>query len=354
MKRFNKILILSALSLAVVSCSSENTESKEAVKLKALVTMEVATKKDFSHKIHVPGTVETDQDVLVTAEMGGLITAINVKEGQTISAGQVIATIDASILSANVQELQTQLKFAEYMLDKQKELKKRGVGTELELESAQNQVNSLQASIQSLNTQRGKSAIKAPFSGVVDQVYAKKGQMAGASTPVIRLVNNSDIDITASISEKYFAKVKEGTNITVAFPNYSDTTITIPITYIGGYIEPTNRTFRIKSTLKKNNYFLPNMLAELTISDMYVKDGLVIPSKAVMKDQENKDYLFILSPNGNSENGGKLWKAKKAYVHVIESYNGETLIAGKFVKAGDKIAVEGAKGIADGEVVRTK
>lgn len=353
MKSLKNLVALGIVSVALISCSEEAAfEATE--QQKPLVSSFKVEKKDFVHRIHVPGTIETDQDVLVTAEMGGLITAINVKEGQRISAGQVIAQVDASVLSSNVQELQTQLKFAEYMLEKQKELKKRGVGTELELESAQNQVNSLKASIQSLDTQRGKALIKAPFSGVVDQVFAKKGQMAGAATPVIRLVNNSTIDITASISEKYFAKVKEGTSITVAFPNYSDTTIDIPVQYVGSYIEPTNRTFRIKSTLDKNNYFLPNMLAELTITDLKVKDGIVVPSLAIMKDQDNKDYLFKLSPEGKAENGNQLWRAKKVFVEVVESYDGETLIKEINIKKGDMVAVDGAKGIADKDIVRTK
>ena len=59
--------------------------------------------------------------------------------------------------------------------------------------------------------------------------------MAGASTPMVRLVNNNTIDITASISEKYFDKVVIGTPITVSFPNYSDTTISVPVEYVGNY-----------------------------------------------------------------------------------------------------------------------
>ncbi|TNE72786.1 MAG: efflux RND transporter periplasmic adaptor subunit [Bacteroidetes bacterium] len=355
MKQVQKLVYLTAVSFLFVGCG-ETTETTEiSEQLKPLVTGAPAMKKDFEHRIHVPGNVETDQDVLITAEMGGLVTAINVKEGQKVSAGQVIAQIDASVLSSNVQELQTQLKFAEYMLKKQEELHRRGVGTELELESAQNQVNSLKASIQSLDTQRGKALIKAPFSGTIDQVFAKKGQMAGASTPVVRLVNNNSIDITASISEKYFDKVVVGTPVIVSFPHYSDTSIQLPVDYVGNYIEPTNRTFRIKSTLNNNNYFLPNMLAELTITDMKVKDGLVVPSEAIMKDQNNKDYLFKLVPlNKKSEDGSQLYKAVKMDVTVIESYNGESLIKKNGIQPKDMIAVKGAKGIINDEVVRIK
>ena len=91
---------------------------------------------------------------------------LNVKEGQKVSAGQVIAVVDASVLSSNVEEIKTQLEYAEYMYNKQKELNKRGVGSEFDMETAKNQVASLKASMNSLNTQRGKAVIKAPATAI--------------------------------------------------------------------------------------------------------------------------------------------------------------------------------------------
>jgi membrane fusion protein, multidrug efflux system len=347
-----KSLFLFATILMISSCSEEVAD-KEVVDQKPLVSSSVVEIKDFVHKILVPGSIETEQDILLTAEMGGLVTQISVKEGDRVSAGQVIARVDASILASNVQELQTQLQFAEYMLEKQKELKRRGVGTEMELESAQNQVSSLKASINSLNTQKGKAIIKAPFSGVIDQVFAKQGEMTGAASPIVRLVNNKSVDITASISEKFYGKVKKGTQVTVSFPNYSDTSIQMAIEHVGNFIEPTNRTFRIKTTIKNNNYFLPNMLAELSITDMDIKDGLVVTSASILKDQNSNDFLYRLTPAKGK--GASNWQVEKVFVTVIESFDGQSLIrSGQKIKEGDKIVLEGAKGITDKDIVRVK
>ena len=151
MKR--KLVGLFALSMALVSlnsCSVESTETElKEEKLNPLVTLHKAELKDFTHEIRVQGNVETDKDIIINAEMGGLITSIQVKEGQNVISGQTIATIDASILSSNAEELKTQLEYAEYMLDKQEELQKRGVGSEFDYETAQNQVNSLKTKMNS-------------------------------------------------------------------------------------------------------------------------------------------------------------------------------------------------------------
>lgn len=285
--------LLVGAAFIVPACAPAEDKEKEEEQGSSAAKVEVADVEltSFEHRIRVQGNVETDEDVMLTAEMGGLITSVRVKEGQVVNKGTIIATVDASILASNMQELKTQLEFAEYMLEKQEELNKRGVGSEFELEQAKNQVNSLKASMASLGTQQGKAVIRAPFKGTIDQVYAVKGQMAGPSAPVVRLVNSNEVNITASISEKHYKSVKEGTEMEVSFPNYGDMKMNLKVETVGNYIEPTNRTFRIKTTVKDNKELLPNMLAEISITDMSVEEGIVIPAEAILIDQESNDYV---------------------------------------------------------------
>ena len=351
------LLIALSGALVLTSCggdASKEDSPKEEVKLDPKVTLGKVEMKPFTHEIRVQGNVETDEDITLSAEMGGLITRINVKEGQTVRKGAVIATVDASVLSSNVQELNTQLEYAQYMLDKQIELQKRGVGSEFELETAKNQVNSLKASMQSLNTQRGKATIRAPFTGVVDQVFAKKGQMAGAASPIVRLVNNDNVDIVSTISEKHFSNVRVGTPIRVSFPNYSDTVIELKVSNVGNYIEPTNRTFRVMANIPNNKTLLPNMLAEVSITDMNVESGMVIPSKSILKDQNNKDFIFV-ARDEKTVDGATTFKVYKINVVIIERFEGDALIETTTdLKKGDNVVVEGARGISNGDTVRAE
>ena len=342
------ILYLLPLSIVISGCGgAESSETAPEETLELYVKTEEVANKTFTHEIKVQGNVETDQDVLLTAEMGGLITSVNVKSGQHVSKGQIIAQVDASVLSSSRQELETQLQYAEYMLEKQQELNKRGVGSDFDLEAAKSQVNSLKASIESISTRQGKAIIKAPFSGVIDQVFAKQGQMAGPSAPLVRLVNNSSVDITAMISEKHLANIHVGTPIEVTFPNFKDTTVKLQITSVGNYIEPTNRTFRIMASIPKNDILLPNMLAEVHITDLVVKNGLVVSSKSILKDQNSKDFVYVAKKTGDGQ-----YKVKKTNITVIESFNGETLVApSSEIKEGLLIVAEGARGITDGDIV---
>ena len=350
MKLIIKLTYIVILAASFSACSSEEKKTVAETSFLPLVEIETADVKAFKHTINAQGNVETDQDILLTAEMGGLITKVNVKSGDRVAAGQTLVVLDAALINSGAQEIETQLEYAEYMLKKQEELKSKGIGSEFDYETARNAVKSLRAKLNSLNTQRGKSAIKAPFSGIIDVVYAKQGQMAGPQSPLLRLVNNSNVEITASISEKHLSKIKVGTLIEVSFPNFNNTILNLKVNTVGNFIEPTNRTFRIAAKVSGNKELLPNMLAELRITDFTVENGLVIPAKSILKSQDNSDYVWVALPSSKGN-----FKVQKIAVELIENQDGEALIKDNAaIKKGTKIIVEGARGITEKDQVRIK
>lgn len=347
-----KITIKYLFAIAIIgmtASSCDAPEEKKNEKKLPLVETSPMKVKPFVHQIKVQGNVQTDFDALITAESSGVLRSITVKEGQKVTKGQVLARVDGAILASNAQQIKTQLSYAEYMLEKQEELNKRGVGSEIELEGAKNQVNSLKSQLNSLATQQGKTAVRAPFTGIIDQVMAKNGQMASPSQPLFRLVNNNTVDIVSTISEKHFANVSVGKEMEVSFPNYLDTTLVLKITNVGNYIDPTNRTFRVKATIPNNKWLLPNMLAEVKITDLNIEKGTVVDAKSILKDNEKNDYLYIIQ----QKNGKKI--AQKVIVDVLSTYEGKTLVKeNKKLKENIPVVVAGALGIANNEEVRTK
>lgn len=304
----------------------------------------------FIHKIDVQGNIETDRDVLLNAESGGLIRAVMVKEGQRVSKGQVLVQIDADVISSSIQEVQTAMEFAEYNYNKQKELFDQGLGSEFQLQQAKSNLDNLKSRLSGLKTQKGKFVITAPFDGVVDQVYAKVGAMAGPQAPVLRLVDNREIKVLADVSERLYGRLKVGMPIDVQIPSLGDSSIMMNITQIGNYIHPSNRTFRVQATLKNNKVLLPNMLARMTISDYTNTNALIIPSDAVLRDRNNFSYVFVAL----KENGALI--AKRLDVEVVESFNGfsEVKLSDGGLQVDMLVVVKGAKGLSENDLIRTK
>ena len=325
-------------------------EKTEDVSSIPLVTIGKVKEESFEHKISVQGNVETDQDAVINAELCGLISEIHVNEGDRVEKGQSLVSIDASMVNASIKEVQTQLDYANYLLKKQEELKSRDIGSEFDYEGALNQVNSLKSKLNTLELQRSKANILAPFSGVIDQVFAKQGQMASPQGPVLRIVNTNEITITADLSEKHLKNIKVGTVVKVSFPNFKDTTIAVKISSVANYIDPTNRTFRITATVKNNKILVPNMLAELEITDIKEEKALVIPSISILKDYNNRDYVFAAKKSKENT-----YTLKKVFVNEIEKFNGVSMIEVKEkLSVGSNLVVKGIKGITESDIVRTK
>jgi membrane fusion protein, multidrug efflux system len=320
-----------------------------AVENELMVTSGIVERKDFVHKIEVQGAVETENNAMINAEASGVIRRVHVKEGQKVSSGQALITIDAAILSSQINEVETQLELANYMYEKQKKLMDEGVGTEIEFEQAKAQKNALESSIRTMKSQQGKTVVRAPFSGTIDEVRVSLGEMAAPGVPLLRLVDNSDVKITASISENLLGKVNVGTNVELRFPSLNDTVIDSKITSRGNFIDPTNRTFRIRIELAKNKLLLPNQLAKLSITDFSRDSALVLPSEAILQDTQNRNYVYKLK---KAEDG---YSVKKVFINVIKRFNGEACIESEVkgeLKSNAKVVVSGAKGITETDIVK--
>ena len=313
-----------------------------------VVTAENVQIKDFVHKIEVQGAVETDKNALINAEASGTIRQVHVKEGQKVSQGQALVTIDAAILSSQIQEIETQLELAVFMFEKQKKLMEEGVGTEIEFEQARANKNRLESSIKTMNSQQGKTVVRAPFSGTIDEVMVSLGEMAAPGVPLMRLVDNKDVKITASISENLLGKIKVGTPVDLNFPSLNDTIIQSTISSRGNFIDPTNRTFRIRIDVKKNTLLLPNLLAKVNLTDFSRKDALVINAESILQDTQNQFYVYKIV---ETEAGTGV---EKVFVNVVKKYKSEACV--EPVNAGaltgnDSVVVKGAKGITESDLV---
>lgn len=303
--------------------------------------------EDFAHKVEVPGTVETDRNALVTAEASGVIKGIHVKEGQKVSKGQALMTIDSEILASNIEELETSLELAEYMFEKQQKLMDQGVGVEIEYEQAKNQKLSLEQKLKTMRSQKGKTVVRAPFSGVIDDLMVNEGEMAAPQFPLLRIVNNSSVTINASLSENLLSKVNIGTAVEMVFPSLNDTTIVSVVSNKGNYIDPTNRTFRVQMEVKNNTLLLPNQFVKVNVTDFTRKEAFVVNAEAILQDTDNNNYIYRLTKS--KEEG--VFEVEKIFVNVVKKFKGMACIEGN-VAEGDLIVMEGAKGITEADQVK--
>ena len=169
----------------------------------AIAVMAKEVKKGiFKNPFEVQGIVKSDKNVLVSPEVPAKIIRLLVKEGQKVSKGQIIATLDGSTANAQINELKGSLELAKLNFEKQQRLWNKNIGSEMQYIQAKNQYEQLQNAIQTAQTQLGKYSLRSPISGTVDEIMANEGEFVGSMTggPVARIVNLSNIKIVASAS----------------------------------------------------------------------------------------------------------------------------------------------------------
>ncbi len=308
-----------------------------------IVAIDSVRNSEFSEDVIFQGNVTADRTIMLGPETSGLVKAINVREGQYISKGKTIATLDSEILRQNIKEVQKTLELSEYMLQKQQNLKDQGIGAEATFIQSKNQVESLRTKLATLNTQVSKSRVVAPFSGYVEEIFTKLGEMASPSMPMVRLVNLEKMVVKAEVSEGYLMDIMVGDKVTLNFPSIGKVIDDAKITSVGKYINPTNRTFPIQVSINnKDKQIIPNLIAEVSVEKDFTKEAIIVPSSSVLTDSEGNKYAYVLVDGMSS-------KRKVDVIHVKEKYT--QISSSSEVKIGDLIITKGANSVSEGQKV---
>lgn len=299
----------------------------------------------FSHYFDIYGSVEADENIQIYAQSSGEILSINVKEGQEVKAGQVLMRIDSEVLQRNKEQVQTQLKLANDVYEKQQRLWDKNIGTEVQFLEAKNNKESLEKQLAGINAQIDMSIIKAPFSGVIDDIFPKRGEMASPGMPLVRLVNLNSVYINADVSERYVSTVKSGTKVKVLFPELNieiDTTVVLT----GQYINPNNRTFTIRVNVpNKDGLLKPNLLARLKIEDFKADSTIVIPNGLVQQTPNGENFVYLLKSSTEGH------QTKRVHIESGMSYGNETMVESG-IEPGDLLLNKGARSVKDGQEVQ--
>ena len=301
----------------------------------------------FKHYIDVSGSAEAVREAFISPEVGGQIREIYVNEGDYVERGKLLAKLNTEITESSIEELKSGLDLATTVYEKQKRLWEKGIGSEIQYLNAKNNKESLEQKLVTLQAQLDMSLIKSPVSGIVDEIYKKKGELAVPGMQLMQIVNLEEVYINADVPESYLANVNEGEKVKVEFPVYPEMNIETPIYRKGNVINPNNRTFSIQLKISNPDKLLkPNILSVIHINDFSADSALVVPSVLIKQDISGY-YVYAVR-----EISGKMI-AKKVYIQLGKSYLDKTMVISG-LQPGEKIIVQGYTMVSDGSEVAVK
>jgi RND family efflux transporter MFP subunit len=327
-----------------------------------LVIIDTLGNMDFAHYIELQGFVDADNISIVTPRGNpGQVKQVLVKKGDRVKKGQLLLRLDDAIIQQNIRaskdgilSFKTQLSLANELLTRQQNLWSKGIGTEVQLLTAKNNVEALNNQIQSaqeqvkvLEEQQKTSNVYAEVSGIADEVNIKVGEFfqgAIGSTPQIRIVNTSSLKVKINIPENYVDRVNKGTKVLVTIPDI-DKTYTTNLSYLSAIIDPSSRSFETEAKLPSDGILKPNMIATVKILDYASPNTMVIPVNVVQSDEKGK-YVFVYS----EENGKKYARKKPVGVGQMQGGMIEILTG---LSKGQQLVVKGYQGLYDGQEITT-
>ena len=349
-----KILLFAAATMLLASCGGGGGRPNFGDNEYPVVTVGTSSTQ---MQTTYPGTIKGVQDVQISPKVQGFITQINVKEGQTVSAGQVLFVLDNVTYQAQVRQSQASVNTskaacntAKLSYENAQKLFENKVIGDFELQSATNSYESAKAALSlaeaglaSAKEMLSFCYVKSPAAGVVGTLPYKKGTLVNTATVLTTVSNNSSMEVYFSLTEK------DALNMTQAslgeFPSVqlqlADGTIYNhegKVTKMSGVIDAATGSVQVIALFPNPERMLKSGGSGSIIIPKSNSSAIIIPQSCVSEVQ-NKKFVYILDKDN---------KVKYTEIKVVPQNDGNNYIVTDGLKVGDKYVTNGITKLTDG------
>ena len=323
--------------------------------------MTVGTQSSSSQATY-PATIKGMQDVQISPKVQGFITQINVKEGQTVSAGQVLFVLDNATYQAQVRQAQAAVNTAQatcntakLTYENAKKLSENNVIGDFELQSAANGFESAkaglaqaQASLANAKEMLSFCYVKSPAAGVVGTLPYKVGTLVSAASVLTTVSNISQMEVYFSMTEKdalAMSKSGEGLSSLPAVKlQLADGTLyghEGKVTKMSGVIDQATGSVQLIALFPNPEKMLKSGGSGAIVIPHDNASAIVIPQRSVVEVQ-NKKFVYLL---------GKENKVVYTEIQVAPEDDGTNYVVTGGLKVGDKYVSNGITKLTDGMVI---
>jgi len=313
-----------------------------------LVAVTLVSIQPFEHYIDLQGKVDADNISYLTPRgMPAQVRALYIKKGDYVKRGQLLMKLDDAVLLRQLEGLKTQKAYAEDIYKRTKNLWDQGIGTEVQLRTAENNVKSLDDQISTLTESWQMTNVKSEVNGYVEQLNLRVGEtfsgFAGA-VPQVMIVNASTLKVVTDVPENYLGKIRKGTPVNITLPDVN-LQFNSSISLMNQTIGMNSRSVSTEAKIPYNQNVRINQVAQVRIKDYVNEKAIVIPLTTLQTDEKGK-YVYVMA----DENGKKV--ARKKQVLVGEIY-GDQIEVKTGLNEGDQLITQGYQSLYEGQGVTT-
>lgn len=334
------------LSLGVAACGGSAAAPQAGSEIEA-VPVRVATvaPAPFLTDIRTVGRVEPDRSYVLAFKTAGVVSVLNVEEGDVVKKGQVLAELDPRDVDAQLRQAQEAADKAARELARVKKLHAGGFASDAALQDAEALAKSTRATAQAARSNRGYASIVAPADGIVLKRNIEANGVVAAGAPVMTLSDMSEsFVLAAGLADRDALRVALGDAAEVRFDAFPGQVFTASVSEIGADADARTGTFQIKLRIGETTAALKSgLVGRAAISPTsQTSASLAAPVDAILEGHGSEALVFVVDPATGA--------AKRTRI-TTGRVSGALVAVTAGLKEGDQVVVDGAGYLSDGQIV---
>ena len=336
---YNKyILGLLVLLIFAISCGKKK-EQKVEEDLRPVKTV-LLNQSDMSLGYTAGAEIKGKEEIPYTAVVSGELTVLNVKDGDTVHAGQVILGIDNQAARSNVQSASANYNAARIQYEKYSQLYQKRLITETDYLNAKTNYESASANLALANDSNSKSAIKADIDGVISGLTLERHQQISAGQTLFKIVNESEMEIKVGVSPNAISKIKVGTDAKIKIDELNKE-VSGKVYEISGTADTKTRQFIVKIRIPNPEKEIKSGMYGTASIDTGIEAGIIIPKEAIVV-RGVQQIIYIVRDG----------KAMAIPIKILNQNEKYAAVEGEGLTAGSELIIDGQNVVQDGEKLK--
>lgn len=343
-------IFITIVTILLYQCAKNDVPTKNNIIKSVKVTKignpdEIITAK-------FPGKVAAHKDVILSFQISGAVSELNIKKGQDIEQGECVAKIDPIDYQLKLNEATSILYERQLTLDRTEKLVQKDFAPQAELDKVKAQYDVAKANFELAEQNLKYTQIKAPFSGRIADIFIENYQNVNAKDPIAMLHSKDMVDIAIDVPENIIATInhKQIINKYTTFDTAPDSKFDVEFNDIVLQADPKTLTYRVYLSMPTPNNIniLPGMTATVTlnyIKNKYLqeKSSYSVPVTSIFTDANQNSFVWKVDPKNNKISAVKIIKG--------ELKNDQLQITSG-LKTGDIIVTAGVHLLRDGQEIK--
>lgn len=330
-----------AAPLILVGCQNKTVIDSVNNKVTKVKIMQVSDSKLTLSKRY-SGTVEESTGTSLSFSVPGTINKVCVKTGDRVVKGQIIASVDTTVIKSSYNAAKAALDQAQDAYNRLKLLHDEKSLADIKWVDIQSKLQQAQAMERMAKKNLKDCYLRAPFNGVVAEKKMETGQNVVPGIPVAKIVTMQQIKVNVSVPEDDIKDIQIGDKAVLRLQSDGDGFIEGSVVEKAVVANPLSRSYEVKISVdNKDNKLLPGMVTETYITGSNNEiSGVILPANVIQIDERNNNFVWI-------NNGGK---ASKRFV-TCGLYTAEGIVISEGISKGDEVIISGQQKVSEGSAI---